>query len=211
MVDSDAIFARALQAEEQSAAEKTAAAVAEDERLAWSLSDPNSPPVSCADATSPRTGHVPPSPPDSPSRVACPALATQNPYDILTSQSRQVDAVLVREAARTKAVKEEATASFRMAHAATNRAERKHQRAVAALSEGQGEERRLRHELLDLAAGRKRADADCLCDICTKIYARKPSNKTRLNASRTSKRRVSCLWNMSWRRNEQITLPLPVS
>ena len=38
MVDSDATFARALQAEEQAAAEKMAAVVAEDERLAWSLS-----------------------------------------------------------------------------------------------------------------------------------------------------------------------------
>ena len=45
MVDSDAIFSRALQAEEQAAAETIAAAVAEDERLAWSLSDSNSPPV----------------------------------------------------------------------------------------------------------------------------------------------------------------------
>ena len=103
MVDSDATFARALQAEEQAAAEKMAAVVAEDERLAWSLPDSNCPPVSCADPTSPRTGHVRPSPPDCPSRVPRPALASRNPYDILTSQSRQVDPVLVREAARTKA------------------------------------------------------------------------------------------------------------
>ena len=46
--------------------------------------------------------------------------------------------------------------------------------------------------------------------ICEQIYARKPSNKVRLNASRTSKRRVSCL-GMSWRRNELITLTLPKS
>ena len=41
LVDSDEIFARALQAEEHAAAEKIAAAVAEDERLAWSLSYSN--------------------------------------------------------------------------------------------------------------------------------------------------------------------------
>ena len=40
--------------------------------------------------------------------------------------SRQVDPVLVREAARTKAAKEEATASFSLAHAAMVRAEQKH-------------------------------------------------------------------------------------
>ena len=39
------------------------------------------------------------------------------------------------------------------------------------------------------------------------IYARKPSNKVRLNTRRTSKRRVSYL-GMSWRRNELITLTL---
>ena len=59
---------------------------------------------------------------------------------ILTSQSRQIDPVLVREAARTKAVKEEATASFRKAHAATKRAERNHDIAVAAHRQGQDEE-----------------------------------------------------------------------
>ena len=64
------------------------------------------------------------------------------------------------EAARTKAAKEEATASFRIAHAAATRAEQRHELAVAALSEGKGEERRLRHELLNLAAGRKWADAE---------------------------------------------------
>ena len=48
LVDSDEIFARALQAEEHAAAEKIAAAVAEDERLAWSLSDSNYSPGSCA-------------------------------------------------------------------------------------------------------------------------------------------------------------------
>ena len=80
LVDSDEIFARALQAEEHAAAEKIAAAVAEDERLAWSLSDSNYPPVSCADATSPRTGHVPPSPPDSPSRV-CLLYTSPSPRD----------------------------------------------------------------------------------------------------------------------------------
>ena len=138
LVDSDEIFARALQAEEHAAAEKIAAAVAEDERLAWSLSDSNYSPGSCADATSPRTGHVPPSPLDSPSRVARPAFATKNPFDILASQSRQVDPVLVREAARTKAAKEEATASFRLAHAATVRAEQHHEKAVAALKRGSG-------------------------------------------------------------------------
>ena len=128
---------------------------------AWSLSDSNYSPVTCADATSPRTGHVPPpSPPDSPFRVARPALATKNPFDILTSQSLQVDPVLVREAARTKAAKEEATASFRLAHAATVRAEQRLEKSVAALQEGQAEERRLRKELLDLASGRKRADAE---------------------------------------------------
>ena len=42
------------------------------------------------------------------------------------------------------------------------------------------------------------------------IYAQKPSNKVCLNASRTSKRCVSCL-GMSWRRNELITLTLPKS
>ena len=147
--------------EEHAAAEKIAAAVAEDERLAWSLSDSNYSPVSCADATSPRTGHVPPpSPPDSPFRVARPALATKNPFDILTSQSLQVDPVLVREAARTKAAKDEATASFRLAHAATVRAEQHLEKSVATLQEGQAEERRLRKELLDLASGRKRADAE---------------------------------------------------
>ena len=36
-------------------------------------------------------------------------------------------------------------------------------------------------------------------------YARKPSNNVRLNASRTSKRRVSCR-GMSWSRNEMIHL-----
>ena len=86
MVDSDKTFARALQAEEQAAAAKIAAAVAEDKRLTWSLSDSNSPPVSYADATSPRTGHAPPSPPESPFRVVRPALSTHNPFDILTSQ-----------------------------------------------------------------------------------------------------------------------------
>ena len=131
-----------------------------DERLAWSLSDSNYSPGSCADATSSRTGHVPPSPPDSPSRVARPALATKNPFDILASQSRQVDPVLVREAARTKAAKDEATASFSLAQAAMVRAEQKHGLTVAALKEGQVEERRLRHELLNLATGRKRADAE---------------------------------------------------
>ena len=39
------------------------------------------------------------------------------------------------------------------------------------------------------------------------IYARKPSHKVRLNASRTSKRRVSCLGTSS-RRNGLITLTL---
>ena len=112
MVDSDAMFARALQAEEQAAAETIAAAVAEDERLAWSLSDSNSPPVSCADPTSPRTGNVPPSPRDSPSRVARPAFASQDPYDILTSQSRQADPDLVREAARTKEVRRKTQRPF---------------------------------------------------------------------------------------------------
>ena len=86
MVDSDKTFARALQAEEQAAAAKIAAAVAEDKRLTWSLSDSNSPPVSYADATSPRTGPAPPSPPESPFRVVRPALSTHNPFDILTSQ-----------------------------------------------------------------------------------------------------------------------------
>ena len=138
-----------------------------DERLAWSSSDTNFPPGSCADPTSPRTGHVPPSPPDSPSRVARPAFATHNPFDILTSESQQVDPVLVPEAARTKAVKEEATASFRRAHAATKLAERNHEIAVAAHREGQDEERRLRHELLDFAAGRKRADADYQSAVAT--------------------------------------------
>ena len=128
--------------------------------MAWSLSDSNYSPGSCADATSPRTGHVPPSPPDSPSRVARLALATKNPFDILASQSRQVDPVLVREAARTKAAKEEATASFRLAHAATVRAEQHHEKSVAALKEGQVEERRFRNELLNLTSGRKRADAE---------------------------------------------------
>ena len=42
------------------------------------------------------------------------------------------------------------------------------------------------------------------------IHARKPSNKARLNASRTSKRHASCL-GMSWRRNELIPLTLPKS
>ena len=45
---------------------------------------------------------------------------------------------------------------------------------------------------------------------CTRyalIYARKPSNKVRLNASRTWKRRISCL-GMSWRRNELIKITL---
>ena len=42
------------------------------------------------------------------------------------------------------------------------------------------------------------------------IYARKPTIKMRLNASRTSKRRVLRL-GMSWRRNELITLTLPKS
>ena len=112
MVDSDVMFARALQAEEQAAAEKIAAAVGEDERLAWSSSDTNFPPGSCADPTSPRTGHVPPTPPDSPSRVARPARASQNPYDILTSQSRQAGPDLVREAARTKEVRRKTQRPF---------------------------------------------------------------------------------------------------
>ena len=86
LVDSEENFACALQAEEHAAAETIAAAVAEDERLAWSLSYSNYSPVSCVDATSPRTGHVPPSPPDSPSSVARPTLARHNPFDILTSQ-----------------------------------------------------------------------------------------------------------------------------
>ena len=43
------------------------------------------------------------------------------------------------------------------------------------------------------------------------IYARKPSNKLQLNASRTSKRRVSGCLGMSWRRNELMTLTLPKS
>ena len=159
IVDSDQMFARALQAEEQAAADKIAATLAEDEHSAWSLTDSISPPVSCADSTPPRTGHVPPSPFDSPPRVARPALASRNRYDIRTSPGRQVDPVLVREAARTKATKEQATASFRLAYAAATRAERQHELAVAALSEGQGEERRLRHDMLNLVAGRKQADA----------------------------------------------------
>ena len=58
LVDSDEIFARALQAEEHAAAEKIAAAVAEDERLAWSLSDSNYSPGSRADATSLSLIHI---------------------------------------------------------------------------------------------------------------------------------------------------------
>ena len=64
----------------------------------------------------------------------------------------------MREAARTKVVN--ATASFRLNYAAATRAERRHELAVAALSEGQREERCLRHELLNLAAGRSRADVE---------------------------------------------------
>ena len=182
MVDSDAMFTRAPQAEKQAAADKIAAAVAEDKRLGWSLSNSNSPPASCADPTSPRTGHVPPSPPDSPSRVARPALASRNRYDILTSQSRQVDPVLVREAARTKAAKEESTASFRIAHDATTRVEQRHELAVAALSELQGEERRRRHELLKLVAGRKWADAEyqsAVAILKSKLVSVTAANETR--------------------------------
>ena len=47
--------------------------------------------------------------------------------------------------------------------------------------------------------------------VCTNnINARKPGNEVRLNAFRSSKRRVSCL-GMSWRRNELIALTLPNS
>ena len=45
------------------------------------------------------------------------------------------------------------------------------------------------------------------CTSYALIYARKPSSKARLNASRTSKRRVLCL-GMSWRRNELIKITL---
>ena len=38
--------------------------------------------------------------------------------------------------------------------------------------------------------------------LYARIYARKSSNNTRSNASRTSKRRVSGCIGMSWRRNE---------
>ena len=79
MVDSDPMFARALQAEEQAAADKIAATVGEDELLAWSLSDSNSPPVSCDDPTSPRAGHVSPNSRNSPSR--CLLYTSPSPRD----------------------------------------------------------------------------------------------------------------------------------
>ena len=55
--------------------------------------------------------------------------------------------------------------------------------------------------------------SDLLCSLLNILhitYARKLNYEVRLNASRTSKRRVSYL-GMSWRRNELITLTLPKS
>ena len=49
------------------------------------------------------------------------------------------------------------------------------------------------------------AGVDFFFAIYALIYAPKLGNKVRLNASRTSKRRLSCL-GMSWRRKELITL-----
>ena len=51
----------------------------------------------------------------------------------------------MREAARTKTMKDEASASFKQAHAATARTEKQHELSLAALTERQTEERRLRH------------------------------------------------------------------
>lgn len=66
-------------------------------------------------------------------------------FDIWISPGRQGDPDLVREAARTKTMKDEASASFKQAHAATARTEKQHELSLAALTERQTEERRLRH------------------------------------------------------------------
>ena len=85
---SDEKFARALQKEEQEAAARVAAAVAEDEKLAWSLSASDSPALSRADSLSPRCPTTPPSPPSPSARETRPALSSPNPFDLLRPPAR---------------------------------------------------------------------------------------------------------------------------
>ena len=79
-----------------------------------------------------------------------------------------------------------------------------HQLVARALLRGQQQARK------PPAGGTGRAAGGVFIAMHAPINARKPSNKVRLNASRTSKRRESCL-GMSWRINELITLTLPKS
>lgn len=102
---SDELFARALQAEENEAADRIAETLAADEKLALELSESDSSPVS--HTSSPRSVHAPPSPLNSPG-VLLPAnssravFAHDNRYDVLSyEQGKQTsDRIVLKNPAQ---------------------------------------------------------------------------------------------------------------
>ena len=80
---SDEVYARSLQAEEHAAADRIAAALVDDAKLALDLSESDSPARSLD--PSPNSAHAPPSPSSAfvPATLSRPAFATNNHFEIL--------------------------------------------------------------------------------------------------------------------------------